>query len=221
VLYPIAAHLPATYAAMFNVLGAGIKWGVDVAGTTVGSTVVVLGCGQRGIACAVSALESGAEYVAVTGLPQDAHKLALARELGVHLAIDVAREDAVETVLRDRPRGVDVVIDTTPGYTNAILDAINMVRTGGRIVLGGTKGQPTDAFPIDHVIRKEITINGVLGTGADHYRRALAMLATTTRPLHKLQTHVLPLERVEHGIRLLSGEATDDTPPLNIVIETT
>ena len=55
---------------------------------------------------------------------------------------------------------------------------------------------------------------------ASHYRRAVAILATTKRPLRELQTHVLlPLERVEHGIQLLSGEATDARPPLNIVIE--
>lgn len=219
VLYKVPPHVPATRAALFNLLGGGIKWCVDVGQATVGSSVVVLGCGQRGIACAVAALEAGAGFVAVTGLARDAHKLALARELGVHLAVDVERDDVVPSVLQQHEGGVDLVVDTTPGYTGAVLDALAIVRTGGRIVVAGTKGRPVDGFPIDQVIRKEVTINGVLGTGADHYRRAIALIATTTRPLHRIQTHVLPLEQVEHAIHLLSGEATDERPPLNIVIE--
>jgi threonine dehydrogenase-like Zn-dependent dehydrogenase len=221
ILYKVPPHVAATYAAMFNVLGAGIKWAIDVGGATVGSTVAVLGCGQRGIACAVAALETGAEYVAVTGLTRDAHKLALAGDLGAHRAIDTQQDDPIETVLRDHPGGVDLVIDTTPGYTGAITDALQLARTSGIIVVAGTKGSPVDGVPIDTVIRNELTIKGVLGTGADHYRKAIAIIATTTRPLQRLQTHVLPLEDVEHGIRLLSGEDTDhERPPLNIVIET-
>jgi threonine dehydrogenase-like Zn-dependent dehydrogenase len=219
VLYKVPAHVPATRAALFNVLGAGVKWCIDVGGATLGSSVVVLGSGQRGISCAVSALEVGAEFVAVTGLSADAHKLAVATELGVHEAIDVERDDPVQVVLDRYESGVDLVIDTTPGYAGAIGDALAMVRTGGRIVLAGTKGRPVDGVALDQVIRKEVTIHGVLGTGADHYRRAVAMIATTDLPLELLQTHVFPLEQVEHGIQLLAGEVVDDRPPLNIVIE--
>jgi threonine dehydrogenase-like Zn-dependent dehydrogenase len=150
----------------------------------------------------------------------DAHKLALAEELGAHRAIDSQQEDVVATVAGHYPLGVDIVIDTTPGYTEALADALAMVRTGGTIVVAGTKGRPADGVPVDQIVRKEVTIKGVLGTGADHYRRAIAMIANTTRPLQRLQTHVLPLEQVEHGIHLLSGEVTDERPPLNIVIET-
>ena len=219
ILYKVPADVPANRAAMFNLLGGGIKWAVDVGRATVGSSVVVLGCGQRGIACAIAALEAGAEFVAVTGLSSDAHKLAIARELGVHLAIDVQHDDAVATVLGQYPDGVDLVVDTTPGYNGAVLDALAMVRTGGQIVLAGTKGTALDGFPVDQVIRKEVSINGVLGTGADHYRRAIGLLASTARPLDLIQTHVLPLDQVEYAIQLLSGEATDERPPLNIVIE--
>lgn len=219
ILYPVPAEVPATRAALFNLIGGGIKWCVDVGGATIGSSVVVLGCGQRGIACAIAALEAGAEFVAVTGLRADAHKLEIARQLGVHLAIDVEASDPVGAIHDLREAGVDLVVDTTPGYTGAVADAIAMVRTGGRIVLAGTKGKVMDGFPVDQIIRKEVTINGVLGTGADHYRRAVSLIATTSRPLEIIQTHVLPLEQVERAIQLLSGEATDERPPLNIVVE--
>jgi threonine dehydrogenase-like Zn-dependent dehydrogenase len=218
VLLPVPPHVPPTMAAMFNVLGAGVKWGIDVAGTTLGSTVLVLGCGQRGLACAVAALSVGAELVMVTGLSSDTHKLDLAKDLGVHRAIDVEQEDLTEVVLAAAPDGVDIVIDTTPGNPGAIADAVRLARKGGQIVVGGMKHRPVDV-PIDEVIMKEITIQGVLGVGSDQYRRAISLLATTDLPLHRLQTHVVPLERLEWGIDVLAGKVPGEHP-LNIVINT-
>lgn len=81
------------------------------------------------------------------------------------------------------------------------------------------KGRLADGLPIDQVTRKEVSLHGVLGTGANHYRRAIAMIATTTVSLSRLQTHVPPLERLEYGIKLLAGEVEGEKP-LNIVIET-
>ena len=204
VLYPVPAEVPPTRAALFNALGAGVKWTADVGGATLGSTVVVLGCGQRGLACATVAMEVGASFVAVTGLSTDAHKLDIARELGVDAAIDIGVENPVEAIAARFPDGVDLVIDTTPKTPSAVADAISMVRIGGTIVLAGMKHERADV-PVDVLVRKEITVRGVLGTGADHYRRAIAMIARSSRPLDRLTTHVLPLEEVERGIQLLEG----------------
>lgn len=219
ILYPVPEHVPPNRAALFNILGAAIKWGVDVAGTGLGSSVVVLGCGQRGLACAIAALEAGAEFVAVTGLAKDAFKLTLGQELGVHLAVDIEHQDVKAEILARFDLGVDIVIDTTPGSTEAVSDAVAMVRPGGKVVLGGLKGRAADRFPLDEITHKEVVLQGVLGTGSDHYRRALAMIARTKLPLERLQTHLLPLEDVAYGIQLLGGEIPNEQP-LNVVIDT-
>jgi threonine dehydrogenase-like Zn-dependent dehydrogenase len=219
VLYPVPPGLDPTTAALFNALGAGIKWTLDVGGVGLGSSVVVLGSGQRGLCCALAALEAGAAFVAVTGLTRDAYKLDLARELGVHLAVDVEREDLAAAVAAHVPRGVDVVVDTTPRAPEAIVDAIRLVRTGGTVVAAGIKREPTPDFPLDELIKREVALRGVLGTGAEHYRQAIALIAGSRRPLHRMVSHVLPLERLEHGIRLLAGEVPDERP-LAVVIDT-
>jgi threonine dehydrogenase-like Zn-dependent dehydrogenase len=218
VLYRVPTHVPATKAALFNALGAGVKWTLDAGGVRQGSTVVILGGGQRGLSCAIAALETGATFVAVTGLARDHHKLALARDLGVHAAIDVEAESVHDVVGRMVGR-VDVVVDTTPGATQSILDAIQLVRTGGTIVSGGIKRRPVEEFPIDELTRKEITLKGVLGTGADHYRRAIDIIAGSTRPIERMQTHLVPLEQLEHGIALLAGEVPGEEP-IAVVIDT-
>jgi threonine dehydrogenase-like Zn-dependent dehydrogenase len=219
VLYPVPSHVSASLAALFNALGAGVKWTLDAGGVGQGSTVVVLGGGQRGLCSAVAALESGASFVAVTGLGRDHHKLALARDLGVHLTVNVEEENVVEAVAREFGSSVDTVVDTTPGATQSVLDAIELVRIGGTIVSGGIKRRPIPDFPIDELTRKEIALKGVLGTGADHYRRAIALIASSTRPLERLQTHVVPLAELEYGISLLAGGVPDEEP-IAVVIDT-
>jgi threonine dehydrogenase-like Zn-dependent dehydrogenase len=217
-LYRVPSPVSPTLAALFNPLGAGIKWTVDVARTTIGDRVLILGGGQRGIACAVAALEVGAGWVGVTGFSRDAHKLAVARQFGAQRTIDVEGEDLL-TVVREEVGAVDAVIDTTPSSTEALSDALAAVRKGGRIVVAGLKGRPAAEFPVDQLTRKEVALYGVLGTGSAHYRRAIGMIASSRFPLDRLQTHVLPLDQVEYGIQLLAGEVPDEKP-INVVIST-
>ena len=122
VLHPVPAHVPGDLATLFNPLGAGLKWGVDVPGTGIGSTVVVLGCGQRGIACVIANRLAGASLIATTGLGRDRHKLDLALEFGADVAIDVETDDVVARVLDlTGGLGVDAVIDTTPHANQPVL----------------------------------------------------------------------------------------------------
>ena len=57
----------------------GIQWGVLTPGTAPGSTLAILGPGQRGLATLVAAKAAGASTVIVTGTSADQHKLDLAK----------------------------------------------------------------------------------------------------------------------------------------------
>jgi threonine dehydrogenase-like Zn-dependent dehydrogenase len=217
ILYPVPDSLPATKAALFNALGAGIKWTVDAGGATVGSRVLVLGCGQRGLASVIAARAAGAEWVGVTGLAADAHKLDVARQLGVDVALDVESQPLRKALAGN---DIDIVIDTTPAATDAIGDAVQLVRVGGTIVVGGLKHRPVPEFGIDTVVMKEITLKGVLGTGAEHYQRAIALLATSPLPIELVQTHVLGLEQTERAIGLLAGDEPAERV-INVVVAPT
>ena len=127
-------------AVLFNPLGAGVRWGVTLPRTTIGSKIVVLGPGQRGLACAIAAKLAGASLVIVTGLTRDRHKLDLAIELGADVAIDVEREDLVARVRELTGGGADIVVDVSAVATQPVVDAVECVRPGGTIVLGGVKG---------------------------------------------------------------------------------
>jgi threonine dehydrogenase-like Zn-dependent dehydrogenase len=120
--------------------------------------VVILGPGQRGLACIVACREVGAGTIIVTGLAADANKLALARAFGADHTIDVDNEDPIARVKAiTHGRGADVVVDVSSYATKPVADALSMVRPGGTVVLAGVKGfKAVDNFVSDLIVMKEI-----------------------------------------------------------------
>lgn len=200
--------LPASTAVLFNPLGAGYRWAVEIPGTKPGDTVLVLGPGQRGLASVVAAREAGASRILVTGLAADAHKLALARELGADHTIDAEAEDVVRRVRAlTEGRGADVVVEVTSYATDPVTQAIDCVAPGGTVVLAGTKGfRAVPDFVSDKIVMKEITVRGAIGVTSSAYRCAIRAIESRSGPLHKMHTHDFPLRDAEEAIRTLAGQ---------------
>jgi threonine dehydrogenase-like Zn-dependent dehydrogenase len=125
---------------MFNPLAAGLSWAAAIPATAPGDRVVVLGAGQRGLCCVIAARAAGARQVVITGLTRDAQKLALARELGADVAIDVEQNEVVASVRDATGGGAEVVVDTTPYAPQSLNHAIAIAVRKGRIVVAGLKG---------------------------------------------------------------------------------
>jgi threonine dehydrogenase-like Zn-dependent dehydrogenase len=219
VLHRVPAGIAPDLAVLFNPLGAGIRWGVTLPGTTVGATVVVLGPGQRGLATVAAAKVAGARTVIVTGLTRDQHKLELARQLGADHTIDIEHDDLVPRV-REITGGAmaDVVVDVTANATSPVVDAIDIVRAGGTIVLGGLKGAAVPSFPSDKIVLRGIRVLGARGVTAPAYRDALDLIASERFPFERLRTHVFPLADAERAIQTLAGEIPGEHA-INVVIQ--
>lgn len=208
IVHPIRADLPATTAALFNPLGAGFRWGVEVPRTGPGDTVLVLGPGQRGLACVVAARAAGADTIIVTGTGADAPKLALARRLGADATIDVERENLRARVreLTDG-RGADVVIEVASSAVGPVADALHCAADAGRVVLAGVKGfVAIPELVSDLVVVKELEVRGAFGVTSRAYRAAIRMLEAGTVPVHEMHTHDFGLAEAERAIRTLAGE---------------
>ncbi len=213
VVHKIDKNLPAEIAAMYNPLGAGVRWAVDLGEVGLGDTMLVLGSGQRGLAAVIAAKAAGAGQVIVTGLESDAHKLAIARELGADHTLTVGGEDApdtADTVMElTGGRGVDVALDLTPMAGGPITDALKSVRHGGRVVLAGLKGQREIPLVTDLIINRAITVKGAFGVDATANKKAIALLESGRFPLEKLHTHTFGLDDVGLAIETLAGETED------------
>jgi len=208
IVHPMSADVPAEVAVLFNPLGAGFRWAVEMPRLSVGETIVILGPGQRGLAAVIAAKQAGAGCIIVTGLTRDQRKLDLARTFGADHTIDVERGDLVRTV-REITGGqmADVVLDVTSYAVEAVTQAVDVARRGGRIVLGGTKGpKPVPGFLSDRVVTKELTIMGAFGVDWRSYDQGIRTVEARWRELQAMHTHTLPLAEAERGLRLLSGQ---------------
>lgn len=212
ILHRMDRNLPAQTAVMYNPLGAGYRWAVELPGLEFGDSILIMGPGQRGLAAVIAAKSVGAGKIIVTGLSADAEKLALARLYGATHTIDVENED-----LRDRVReitdggGVDIVLDVTPGATKPIEDAINVARVGGTIVLAGVKSfRPVAKFVSDKVVFKELRLMGAFGVTTTAYAKAIGLIHSGTVPLEKMHTHDFALTDAETAIRTLAREIPGD-----------
>jgi threonine dehydrogenase-like Zn-dependent dehydrogenase len=211
-VHRMSKGVPAELAVLFNPLGAGFRWAVEMPGTKEGDTVVVLGPGQRGLASVIACREAGAGCIIVTGLGADERKLALARRFGAHHTINVETENPVARVREITDGGMaDVVVDVTAYALEAVTQAVDMARRGGTIVLGGTKGfKAVPDFVSDKVVIKELTVKGALGVDYPAYEAAIRLIESGRYPLEEMHTHTLPLEEAEHALRLLAREIPDE-----------
>ncbi|MGE0623358.1 MAG: zinc-binding dehydrogenase [Pseudomonadales bacterium] len=206
-VHKIDKELPAELAVMFNPLGAGVRWAHRLPGTGIGDCIVILGCGQRGLASVVAAREAGASQIVVTGLSSDAPKLELARHFGADLAIDIETENLMDAV-RDITNGqmADVVVEVTSGATQPVSDSIELAASGGTIVLAGAKYGKVPAFDSNRVLMKELTILGALAVDYDSYEAAIRIIESRRYPLELMHTHTLSLEEADKALLILGNE---------------
>lgn len=206
-------HIPAGVAVMFNPLAAGLSWAGSVPATGPADRVVILGAGQRGLCCVIGAREAGAKQIVITGLSRDAHKLALALELGADATVNAETEDVVARVREVTRGGAEVVVDTTPYAPQSLNHAVAIAVRKGRIVVAGVKGQrPTRDLRADDLIYKELTIRGVLSMPVEVTFRAIEIIESGRYPFDRMHSYSFPLEQAEDAIRTLAGEVPGVNP---------
>jgi threonine dehydrogenase-like Zn-dependent dehydrogenase len=213
IVHPIRKDIPANIAVMFNPLGAGFRWAVELPDTGPGDSVLILGPGQRGLACVIAARAAGADTIIVTGLTRDAQKLALAKELGADHVIDIEQEDARSRVRElTNGHGADIVVEVSSYASEPVADALYYVATGGRVVLAGVKGfKPVPDFISDLIVVKEITIRGAFGVTSRAYQSAIRLIESGRVPVEKMHTHDFALEDAERAIQMLGGEIAGES----------
>jgi L-iditol 2-dehydrogenase len=142
-------------------------------------SVAVLGVGPVGQSCIALAALSGAGLIVAVGGPEQ--RLEFARRMGasVMLGLDRPPEERLALV-RDltQGRGADVVIEAA-GRPEAVPQALDLVRDGGRIVVVGqyTDHGPVAINPHLQINRKHVEIRGCWGSDYSHFHRAVAIAA--------------------------------------------
>ena len=220
-LHRVPDDVPTAVMSLFNPMSNAVRWALERPGTGVGDTIVIEGPGQRGLLSVVAARIAGAGMIIVTGTAADTRRLELARELGADATIVVDDEDPVERVLAlTDDGGADVVLDVAAVSTEPIVQAVDMVRPGGTIVLAGLKNQrPIDGLVTDKLVIKEISMIGVLSSSWTSVETAIDIIKRNWRELEKLCTHTYPIDQAETAVRLLGREIEDGPEPVHINLD--
>lgn len=145
-------------AAVFDPFGNAVHTALSF--PLVGEDVLITGAGPIGIMAAAVARHAGARHVMITDVSEP--RLALARKVGVSLALNVA-----DTTIAEGQRalglreGFDIGLEMS-GRPEAMRDMIANMTHGGRIAV---LGLPAEQFPVDwaRIVTSMITIKGIYG----------------------------------------------------------
>lgn len=141
----------------------------------VGMTVAVLGVGPVGQSAIALAALSGAVRVFGIGAPPS--RLEFAKRMGATdvISLDVPPNERAELVRRETGgHGVDVVIEAA-GASEAVPQALDLVRDGGRVVIAGQYTDTGDVriHPHWQINRKHVEVRGCWGSDYSHVHRAV------------------------------------------------
>jgi L-iditol 2-dehydrogenase len=191
-LFPLPEELSDADGAMLEPLGVAVH-AVDLGHIPLGGSVAVIGCGPIGLLLVQVARAAGAARV----LAADplAHRRLAAAERGADEVLDPADERYADRLAGfTAGLGVDVAFEIA-GTDPGIAAAMDAVRPGGRVVLGGIPSGETSAFPASVARRKGLTI-ALVRRMKEVYPRATALVVGGLVDVRGLVSHRFPLSEV-------------------------
>jgi len=198
--FPIPQEMTFDEAALSEPLAIGmyaVKQSIPMFDATVG----VLGFGPIGMSVMLSALAKSASKVYVTD-KIDA-RINMARSLHADWAGNPLKEDIVTGILDWEPKGLDVVFECC-GQQEAMDQAVEIVKPGGKIMIAGIPETDRWSFSVDKLRHKEITIGNVRRQNHT-LEETLEIIASGTMDVSAMVTHRFPLEQCREAFELVAG----------------
>jgi L-iditol 2-dehydrogenase len=188
-LHPLPDALSDADGALLEPLGVAIH-AVDLGHLRLAGTAAVVGCGPIGLLLSqVLQVAGAASVIAFEPLP---HRRAAAAALGVTAVDPAAAADPAE-LAELTGGGVDVAFEIA-GRDPAVQLAMDAVRPGGRVVLGGIPDQDSTTFRASTARRKGLTIAMVRRMN-EVYPRAIGLAAAQRLDLAGLVSARYPLDK--------------------------
>jgi L-iditol 2-dehydrogenase len=209
-LYAMPAGLSWEHGALVEPLAVALH-AVNQTPLSLMESVVIVGAGPIGLLALLAARLKGAGTIVVTD--RSAHRLALARELGADLAVNVAEQDPVAAVRElTGGAGAHAAIEAV-GITPTVQQALAVTRIGGHVTWIGNSA-PEVTLNMQQVVTREITIHGVYGFNAE-FGQAIEALSGGRLNVAPLIERVAPLEQ---GPELVHGLAKGTLEDVKIVL---
>lgn len=167
-----------------------------------GETVVVTGPGAIGLMSAHIAKVLGAGRVILTGTREQ--RLAVGREMGVDITLNVREVNAVEKIMQlTNGIGADMVVECT-GQPGPAAEAMEIIRKNGRISFNGIYHEPV-TLQLDKIVQWNLLITGPKAEGQLNLRRAIPLMADGRINLKPLITHTFSLDDINSAFETFTG----------------
>jgi L-iditol 2-dehydrogenase len=142
-------------------------------------TVVIQGSGPLGLFATALAKRSGAERIIMVGAPES--RLELARAWGatdVVSVLDVPDPDGRVEAVRSLTGGHGAeIVQEWSGARSAFAEGLDMVRRGGRFLIGGQVGPHTVEFRPNRIMKDHLSVIGSMSAAEPHYWKAMQFLS--------------------------------------------
>lgn len=155
--FPIPDHMSYDEAAISEPLAIGL-YAVNESIPMEGAKVGILGFGPIGMSVLLPALAKGASKVYVSDKIND--RVDLAKENGAVYAGNPDESDIVKEISAMEPELLDVVFECC-GQQDAVDQAIDLLKPGGKLMIIGIPEFDRWSFPVDKMRHKEVCVQNV------------------------------------------------------------
>ncbi|MBU4200835.1 MAG: alcohol dehydrogenase catalytic domain-containing protein [Verrucomicrobia bacterium] len=198
--YPVGPRTTLEQAALSEPLGIGL-YAVRQSIPLKNKAIAILGCGPIGLSVLLCARLQKPKAVFVTDKID--RRLAWARSTGINWTGHPNKVNVARAIGKREPMLLDVVFECC-GEQEAIDQAVDLLKPGGKLMLIGIPSVERVSFVMDRIRRKEITIQNV--------RRQCACVQPTLDFIERKQlrpdfmvTHRFPFSRTKEAFDLVAG----------------
>lgn len=198
--FPVGEKMTAEQAALSEPLAIGL-YAAKRAQPLKGANIAVLGCGPIGLSVMICARLMGAEQIFVTDLINE--RLQVAGNNGADWTGNPKEQNIVEKISQQRPLLLDAVFECC-GEQNALDQAIDLLKPGGKLMLVGIPESDRISVIIDKARRKEICLQNVRRQ-CECLQPTLNLMATGKLNADFMITHRFRFEQTQKAFDLVAG----------------
>jgi len=201
--YKVPDNVPDSIASSANCAMSQVYWSLDRGRVAYGDNLVVLGAGGLGLHAMAIAKARGARVIAVDAVAQ---RLDEARRFGADETVDMRKfpefDDRSEQLRKLCGGWPDVVLEVA-GVPEAFMEAVRMVRIGGRVIeVGNISNALQIQFPPSMITFKSLEIVGVATYPPHYLKKSLDFLSQhiDRHPYAKMCDATFPLSKAAEAM---------------------
>ncbi|MGG1660675.1 zinc-dependent alcohol dehydrogenase [Brevibacillus sp. NRS-1366] len=199
-VFLLPEHLSLEEAALGEAFAAAVQAIEELTTIGVGDTVLLSGPGPIGLLCLALLRLKGCKTI-VAGTNADSIRLAIAREMGADLVVNVEAESIHAIIERETAgKGVDVAVECA-GAGASVATCLKAVKKLGRYVQVGILGKEI-MVDFDTILYKQLQVFGSGAHSQKTWEKMMRILEQGKVDLSPIITHKIPLSDWEHGFVL-------------------